>query len=200
MSEPFLPTVEFSPKQKAAFALAATVALPSPFPASGRIIIGIMPRPAESVPERFYVKTVESKSDKHIITQLVNLDDLRAVRLHPESGPYANLSEWTLLTREDLNDVIELAKQDLMGAVGTSRRGFEFLLFAERMADRDGEGRKHSGDGAPPERKGVIYVPETAPVLVRAEFGVAAAEAADLIIIPESCCHMNKNHGPHCDA
>ena len=53
------PTSEFAPEQKTAFALAGTVALPSPFPASGLIYLGIMPRPYKSdeddtVDDRFF--------------------------------------------------------------------------------------------------------------------------------------------------
>ena len=44
----------------------------------------------------------------------------------------------------------------------------------------------------PAKQEGVVYVPETAPVLVRAEYGVLAAEAA------ECGCYMGPLSGRAC--
>ncbi len=176
------PTCEFSNEQEAAFALTGTVALPSPFPASARIFIGIMPRLYGSSAERYYLKIVQVITDKLIVTQFVNLDYLRAVRLRPESGRYDDLREWTLRVDVDLHKELEdaketlkqAAKETLKQAASETRGAYEFLLF--------------------PEHQGVVYVPETAPVLVRTEYGVVAAEAS------ESGCFTRMAPTMHCCA
>jgi hypothetical protein len=174
------PTSEFTCENKAAQALAGTVALPSPFPASGRIFIGIKPRLDETIPEQYYVKIVETINDKFIVTRLVNLEDFRAVRLRPESGRYDNMREWTLKTAEDMHKELEEAKYQLKEAAGGSFSGFELLLFPERKEQGYDAGLKHR-DVARTERQGVVYVPETAPVLVRTEQGLPAAEAVESV-------------------
>ncbi len=52
---------------------------------------------------------------------------------------------------------MEDAKGSLKQAASKTRTAYEFLLF--------------------PELKGIVYVPETAPILVRTEYGLPAAEA-----------------------
>ena len=117
------PTQEFSPEEKAAFALAGTVALPSPFPASARILLGIMPQLETAVAPRYYLKIIELVTDRFSVTRLVSLGDLRAIRLVPESGRFDNFREWTLLTAEDLHDRLERAKGLLKEARKHDRRG-----------------------------------------------------------------------------
>jgi len=150
-------TFEFGNEQKVALALTGTIAIPSPFPASARIFIGIMPRLNAASAERYFLKIVEVIADKCIATRFVNVEDIRAVRLRPESGQYQELREWTLRTAEDLHEELEVAKGSLKQAASKTRTAYEILLF--------------------PELKGVVYVPETAPVLVRTEYGLPAAEA-----------------------
>jgi len=131
-----------------------------------------MPRLYGSSAERYYLKIVQVITDKLIVTQFVNLDYLRAVRLRPESGRYDDLREWTLRVDVDLHKELEDAKETLKQAASETRGAYEFLLF--------------------PERQGVVYVPETAPVLVRTEYGVVAAEAS------ESDCFTHKSLIMHC--
>jgi hypothetical protein len=150
-------TFEFGNEQKVALALTGTVAIPSPFPAAARIFIGIMPRLNAASAERYFLKIVEVIADKHIATWFVNVEDIRAVRLRPESGQYQELREWTLRTAEDLHEELEDAKRSLKQAASHPMTAYEFLLF--------------------PDLEGVVYIPETAPVLVRTEYGLPAAEA-----------------------
>ena len=163
MPENAIPTQEFSHEQKAALALAGTVALPSPFPASARILIGIMPQPDATIPRRYYLKIVEFIDDTCNVTRLVNLDDLRAVRLVPESGLVEDLSAWTLLTAEDLYPTLERAKDSLKQAASTTFRAFELPLFPDDSGNGESGPPVPNGPDAPPDRKGVVYVPETAP-------------------------------------
>ncbi len=150
-----IPTTEFTDEHKATLALAGTVALPSPFPASARIFVGIMPTSAAG--DQHYLKIVEKLGDKYTVTRLMNLDYLRAVRLRPASGSYHDVREWELKTAAELKAELAAAINELPPNPATA---YEVPLF-------------------PAKQEGVVYVPETAPVLVRAEYGVLAAEAAE---------------------
>jgi hypothetical protein len=152
-----IPTTEFTDEHKATLALAGTVALPSPFPASARIFVGIMP--ASAAGDQHYLKIVEKIGDKHTVTRLMNLDYLRAVRLRPASGSYNDAREWELKTAEELQAELATAKSKLPAKPATAH---EVPLFPAQQV-----------------QEGVVYVPESAPVLVRAEYGVLAGEAAD---------------------
>jgi hypothetical protein len=163
-----IPTTEFTDEHKATLALAGTVALPSPFPASARIFVGIMP--ASAAGDQHYLKIVEKVGDKHTVTRLMDLGYLRAVRLRPTSGPYDDVREWELKTAEELKGELAAAIDELPPNPATAH---EVPLF-------------------PAKQEGVVYVPETAPVLVRAEFGVLAAEAA------ECGCYMGPLSGRAC--
>lgn len=181
-------TCEFDREQRAALALAGTVALPSPFPASARIFIGIMPRHVQAVERRFYLKIVETIGAKYKVTRLVDLAYLRAVRVRPESGRYHNLSDWTVLTIEDLHGNLDDAKEALNLAVAEeATTSYEVPLFPEVLEeapDEPGQGEVEApaqGAVVEPERQGIVYVPETAPVLVRTEYAVTAVEAAEAI-------------------
>jgi hypothetical protein len=151
-------TTEFTDEHKATLALAGTVAMPSPFPASARMFVGIKPNPPADDPH--YLKIVERVGDKHTVTRLLSLKDLRAVRLRPsDSEAYDDVREWELKTREQLQAELATATSGLPAKPATAH---EVPLFDEA------------------EQEGVVYVPETAPVLVRTEFGVLAGEAADV--------------------
>ncbi len=137
--------------------LAGTVALPSPFPASARIFVGVMPTSAAG--DQHYLKIVEKVGDRYTVTRLMNLDYLRAVRLRPASGSYNDVRGWELKTAEELHAELATAKSQLPAKPATAH---EVPLFPAQQA-----------------QEAVVYVPETAPVLVRAEYGVLAAEAAE---------------------
>jgi hypothetical protein len=193
------PTSEFAAEQMIAHALAGTVMLPAPFPASARIYIGIKPRKTAASAERFYLKIVEVVSDKYVATRLVNLDDFRAVRLRPQPGGFAELKNWTLKTADDLHAELELAKTTLREAA-TDLGAHELSLFPAGQAKApDGKRSKQADDadragqsaGAAADTEGVIHVPETAPVLVRVEYGVVAVEAvvcAPVSFLGGRCC------------
>jgi hypothetical protein len=74
----------------------------------------------------------------------------------------------------DLHEELEDAKETLKQAACEHRGAYEFRLFFDRQ--------------------GVVYVPETAPVLVRKEYGVVAAEAS------ESGCFTRTAPIMHCCA
>lgn len=160
------PVCEFDRDQRAAFALSATIPLPCPFPASGRISLGIMPRPNDDVDDRYYIKIVEDVGDQQRVTRLVALEDVRGIRLRPSDDEYAPLKDWTLLTAEDFQVPIQEVKDRLKLAADGNGRAFEIPLFT-------------AANNTDPQLQGIVYVPETAPTLVRTEYAVSAAEAAE---------------------
>jgi hypothetical protein len=191
---------EFRTEQSIAHALAGTVALPSPFPASARIYVGIRPGHNPAGAGRYYLKLVEAVSDKLVVTRLVSLEDARAVRFRPESGRPADLWDWTLYTADDLHDELEYAKAALSQAAAAQPGAHELPLVPEKgpkgpdatPPDRAGQpptAGKPAGAARQPQ--GIVYVPESAPVLVRVEYGVVAAEAATVyppILLHGRCC------------
>jgi hypothetical protein len=157
--------LEFGPDQTVAFALAGTVALPSPFPATGRVSIGLFPprgfRPSEKAKEEefepsFLLKIVQLVNEKHIVTRFVRPKDLRAVRSRPEERPRAELPAWTIQTAAEVSGRIEEKKRILIKDF-TKGGPAEDELFAEA----------------------IVYVPESAPVLHRLDIGMTAAESAE---------------------
>ena len=163
---PVTPTTEFGPDQRAALSLAGTIALPSPFPATARITIGVMPRtntPGADPTPRFFLKLVEHLRDNYIVTRLASLKDLRAIRFRSAPTQPGQPWHWTLKTREDLFTDLDDARKLLESqAEEASRAGLPFSY----ETDLD--------SGA----YGILYVPETAQILVRVEFGLLASEAA----------------------
>jgi hypothetical protein len=163
--EPIEQTCEFGSEQRAAFALIGTIPLPSPFPASARISIGIMPKPekhgADPTP-RFFLKLVEHVGNKKVVTRLVSLKDVRAVRFRSGTGTSNDPWVWALMTCEDLFEDLEKARKRLNSISGDPGSASARLSYEQHL---------------PYGADGVVYVPETAPVLVRTEFGVPAAEA-----------------------
>jgi hypothetical protein len=158
MAEAPIPSCEFGPSQKLAFALAGTVAIPSPFPAHGTVSIGIFPATggADSAP-RFFLKIVETASSRTIVTRLVALEDVRAVRLYSGKGSIGESQSWTYKTIEELSGLIN-DKTNLLMGVAKSGLAYEVELFAEPA---------------------IVFVPESAPVLLRYEIGVTAAVCAE---------------------
>src|SRR4051812_16597879 len=85
--------LDFNREQTVIFALAGTVPLPSPFPAYGRLSLGVFPVSGEinAATARFYLKTVQAIGDREVETRMVRLEDLRAVKYRS-----ANMTAWTL--------------------------------------------------------------------------------------------------------
>src|SRR6266567_1028900 len=69
------PPEQLGESQCAAFALAGTVALPSPFPAVGMVSIGLFPPPdgggGANFEPTYYVRIVHRLNDSHIITRYI---------------------------------------------------------------------------------------------------------------------------------
>jgi hypothetical protein len=157
-----MPTSEFGEDQKQAFDLAGTIALPSPFPAFGRLFVVRFTRAKSTTTQTpaqgkkaenkaYYVlKLVQSVSEKLIITRFVSRDDVRAFRVYGESDYLADPLASGIHDGDALRD--EIDKLD-WSSVGKDERGsHEVELYPAA----------------------VLYVPEAAQVLVRLEFGLPA--------------------------
>jgi hypothetical protein len=198
------PVYELGREQHRAMLLAGTVALPSPYPAAGRILLTITPWPSGGDQAQFFLKIVESLRDRRIVTRFVRPESLRAVRLCPRSrrGRYRPLDAWPLLTAEDLRERLNQAKQKLLAAARKDGRilPYQIPLFpVPPRGGKDDAGLGDKGGTARYERLGIVYVPEDASVLVRVEEVTAAAEAAEASQVaklaglngPIHCCSVD---------
>ncbi len=145
--------------QRIALELAGTVCVPSPFPAAGeiRIVTEAEPDGKVSMADLLARKAVclevrHRISPKLSITRIVYLDEVAAVFLpdHPE-GDRHDVGSWLL--------ALELQAEC-------------FNRVSLRPARRGGEDRRLLG-------KGVVYLPESAKVLMRVEVGMTAAESVE---------------------
>ncbi len=144
-----------------AFALAGTVAIPSPVPAVGRVSIGLRPVPpgypirvdsdGHPTDASCYLKVVEVVDASTIITRIFRLEDLRAARVHVEGTSPTDPACWPVRTRMEIEAEIKASRVKLTKDVE------EILLF----------------------EKAVIYVPRSPQVLVRREMGMTAEESID---------------------
>lgn len=167
-----VPSDEFGQATKQALAKAATVMLPCPPPAHGKLYIGINPDFNPDLPfgsPNFFLRLVQRVSPKEVITRIVDLNELRGLSVPASTTEGVVLREFR--TVNDIAEEIEHAKDILTAAAEAVRRVYEVCLF----------------------ENAVIYVPEWAPVFLRIlyEFGVSAVEAAENVeslVSPETCC------------
>ncbi len=150
---------EFGPKQELAFALTGTVALPSPFPATGQVFLLIVAgAPEREGPQalKFFLKSVQVVNSQCIATRTIARDAVRAIGYYSKGGQETRDGEWTVVPIDRLPQ-IALAATQAAEAREIDRSGsLEFLLF----------------------ENAVLYVPESAQVLHRLEFGLTAAVSA----------------------
>jgi hypothetical protein len=158
--------------QRFAIKRAGTVAVPSPFPAFGRLSQFVNPASAADKEQAYY--TIEQKiSDTRIVTWFIPKDDVQAVRVRPEKQPQAPIQEWEIKTPADL----------------TAR--------AQQVSQRSGKGQtqQYVMDDTSLYPAAIAYVPANAPVLVRLELGLTAGEGADPSQLPVTapCCCLPPN-------
>jgi hypothetical protein len=158
-----VPTSDFGTDQQQAFDLAGTVGLPSPFPSVGRLLVVRTARPRAAPSQKsaegkssegnatYILKLVQTVSEKLLVTRFVSPDDVRSVRVIARAANSADPNSWQLIDGADFR--AELPRIDWGNAVKEERGSFEIELYTAA----------------------VLYVPESARVLVRLEFGVPAA-------------------------
>jgi hypothetical protein len=136
--------------------------LPFPPPASGQLFIGINPDYIPPDPKlglvlagapKYFLRLVQVVSRKQVITRIVDLEKLHGVSL-PIGDGYREFR-----SVEGIAAHIASAVQKLNAAEAKKRGVYEVILFEDA----------------------VIFVPESAPVVLRVqnEFGVCAVEAAE---------------------
>ena len=177
------PILAYGDAQIAALTLAGTVAMPTPFPASAQISMVMSPEPSEdgiSTEQRFSLKLVEVIGDKLIVTRFVSLENVRAIRFCSGSNTMDDPWRWKLKISKELSVDLRTTMEELKAhsqsfASAGTKLSFEHVL--------------ESG------LRGIVYVPETAPVLVRTEVAVVAAQAVDIAHpVAMRVCHCPETH------
>jgi hypothetical protein len=165
------PTHELGDDHKLAFDLAGTVALPSPFPAAGRVLVVRQPgsKTAKGAGHRprFFIKIVQVVSEKQVVTGFVSPHDVRAVRVLKHGAPLAEPQSWSYISGEEARTEIDAAIEELRKEEYGTGGSFEVVVYEQA----------------------VVYVPETAPMLVRVEYSVPAGVAV-------ATAHLAKQHCP----
>jgi hypothetical protein len=161
-SEP-VPTSDFGEDQQQAFDLAGTIALPSPFPAFGRLAVVRVARPKRAASQKsaqgkksednatYILKLVQAVSEKLLVTRFVSPGDVRSLRVVIGAENTSDTTCWELMDGADLR--VELLKIDWGNTAKDERGSHEVELYS----------------------RAVLYVPESVQVLVRLEFGLPAA-------------------------
>ena len=159
--------MEFHTCQYDALTLAGTVALPSPYPASGSVSVVIFSHDGEF---EVLVKILQVVSDRRIITRFVRPEDIRAIRGAPAAATGGGPETWPLVGIKQLRGELD-------------RRAKELIAKA----------RTGHADESPWYPSAIVYVPEAAPVLHRNEVGVTAAVSAEEVAFADAwsgCCHI----------
>src|SRR5688572_5491903 len=92
---------EFGADQKVALALAGTVRMPLPVPASGKVYLVIHPESSPVFPSgipRYSLKHVQIVSHKQAVTRYVALNELRAVELPSDEEELDGSGSWSVAT------------------------------------------------------------------------------------------------------
>jgi hypothetical protein len=138
--------------------LAGTVQLPSPPPATGSVTI-VAPGPGQLAAEVLMLALSHEISHRLFLERLIRLTDVRAIQAIWPPGP-AQVQEQGTPEEAELEPTFKTASEIRALA----------LAFAASFAT------------VPPPiwlKKAVVYLPESAPVILRVEAGLTAAESAD---------------------
>lgn len=154
---------------KMALHLTATVSLPSPFPACGRVYV-VAPVKEHGLAAH-YIKVVQIVSARQFRAWFVDLEHLRAVRVpaDAESKPVAHAG-WKLQPAETLKADIEKAIKALAPEKGVR----EALMYP----------------------RAIVIVGESVPVIARYEFVTTAAECDES---PRGDFQFGKFSDSHCN-
>jgi hypothetical protein len=152
--------MDFHPSHQAAIKLAGTVALPSPFPASGAVSIVVAPEDGE---HETYLRIVQAITAKRIITRFVRLADVRAIKAPTTPGSPEGPETWALIGPKQIQRMIADMEKKLRASASKS-------------------GASTESEWLP---SAIVYVPESAPVLHRNDVGVTAAVSAEEVAFSE---------------
>jgi hypothetical protein len=160
------PSTELGSDHMTALGLVGTVALPSPFPATGRIFVVRHPLPPGAAENSrvFHIKIVQKINDSCLVTRLVDHKAVKLIRLQPVREEPATKEGPFSLGQKQIQDLVS---------------GLQWDVKDERASH---EIEPH------PQHTGIAFVPETEPVLLRAEMSVPAATSLEQIMSPSAKC------------
>lgn len=168
------PTRELGSEHMTALGLVGTVALPSPFPATGRIFVVRHPLPQGAAEDSriFHIKIVQKINDSCIVTRLVDHESVNLIRFQPVSREPATKEGPFSLDQKQIQELVSGLQWD----VKDERASHEIEPF--------------------PQHTGVAFVPENEPVLLRFELSVPAATSLEQVLsvsirCPHSCPRGN---------
>ncbi len=166
------PSNDLGPEHMTALSLVGTVALPSPFPATARILVIRHPLPPGSNDEssrKYHIKIVQPINDSCTITRFVDHKAVSLIRFYP-----ANPGE---------------SSQD--GPLKLDQAAVQKLVSDQQWDVLD-ERASHEIEPYP-QHTGVVQVPEAQPVLLRYDVSVPAATSLEQVMgqgfaCPHTCC------------
>jgi len=161
------PSKELGADHLFALGLVGTVALPSPFPATGRILVVRHPLPPgihDESARKYHIKIVQTINDSCIITRFVDHNAVSLIRFQPASEGESSQEKPFRLDHAEVQKLVSGQDWD----VHDERASHEIEPF--------------------PQYTGVVHVPETQPVLLRHELTVPAATSLEQLIGPGSHC------------
>ncbi len=158
------PTTELGSEHLAALSLVGTVALPSPFPATGRILVVRPPAPKGEAAPKYHIKVVQKINDSCTITRLVDHTAVKLIRFQPATG----------------------GEPPQQGPFSLDQAGVQKLVSVQDWNVIDD---RASHEIEPyPQHTGVVHVPENQPVLLRHEVSVPAATSLEQLISRGIAC------------
>jgi hypothetical protein len=168
-----IPSLEFGSHHLLGMNLVGTVAIPSPFPATAKIFVVRYPVPSAAKPgevnHKFFLKIVETINPSHVITRIVDPEQVRAIKWFPKPAAAGAVVEPAIKTGDQLRAEV--------AGLNWSKAGKDPLSSYEQPLH--------------PEETAVVYVHETTPVLLRHEQTVPAAVslAASPAMLAAACPH-----------
>jgi hypothetical protein len=161
------PSKDLGPEHMTALGLVGTVALPSPFPATGRILVVRHPLPPGSDDEsarKYHIKIIQAINDSCIITRFVDHNAVSLIRFHPASQGESSREGPFSLDHEAVRKLVSSHDWDVVD----ERASHEIEPY--------------------PQHTGVVHVPETQPVLLRYDLSVPAATSLEQLMSPGARC------------
>ena len=163
------PSKELASEHMIALGLVGTVALPSPFPATARILVvrhPLPPRIDDESARKYHIKIVQTINDSCIITRLVDHKAVSLIRFQPASAGESSKEGLLSLDHADVQKLVSGLDWDVVD----ERASHEIEPF--------------------PQHTGVVHVPETQPVLLRYELSVPAATSLEQLISRGGRCSL----------
>lgn len=177
-------STEFSPEHWTALDLSDTIAVPSASQAPGRLYFGVRYlSKADDVDLEplFYFKVVEVVHEREMVARTFDEESVKAIRYRAPAGVTGEPATpgWTLKTSRQLRpDLVKLR------------------ALLEKEAEREAKAVAKTGEKPVKVSHEVLlhefarlYVPSAAPVLLRRDHGLTAAEAEEICAFPSPGCN-----------